>query len=400
MQLGIPSTLAPVLFAQALSRLFLVYSAWSVIIGELLLLIIAADQGNWIYVWAGVAIGMPGFVLWRVMFTPLSAVTTLLYMGLLSTSLGFAVWVVLTNTDHVVSTQFLPFTLVAFALITACGAARRTPGRLLWATIGYGFANVAMFVGAFLAHGEFEFDIRLLIGYVAVCIAVASTPRLLRANTKFQSTYERSAEEVATDAERSERARAVAAQLHDTVLANLAVISATKPGLLQDPVREALEAQLALLESSSLPDTQNVPRARAQDSEQFDSLMQAINAAESAGLSVNLSGDPTAIRLLTFERVEALIGALSQCLTNVRLHSGQNAVEVVILDAGENIAVTVIDGGSGFDVDLVPHNRMGLKFSVRDRIQQQGGTVRIWSNEGQGTAVMMQLPKILEVDDA
>jgi signal transduction histidine kinase len=82
------------------------------------------------------------------------------------------------------------------------------------------------------------------------------------------------------------------------------------------------------------------------------------------------------------------------------LHSGQNAVEVVILDAGENIAVTVIDGGSGFDVDLVPHNRMGLKFSVRDRIQQQGGTVRIWSNEGQGTAVMMQLPKILEVDDA
>ena len=400
MQLGVPSKLAPVLFAQALSRLFLVYSAWSVIIGELLLLVIAADQGNWIYVWAGVAIGMPGFVLWRVMFTPLSTVTTLLYMGLLSTSLGFAVWVVFTNTDHVVSTQFLPFTLVGFALVAACGAARRTPGRLLWATIGYVFANVAMFVGAVLAQGTFEFDIRLLIGYLAVCIAVASTPRLLRANTRLQSTYERSAEEVATDAERSERARAVAAQLHDTVLANLAVISATKPGLLQDPVREALEAQLALLESSSLPDSQSAEQTRVQNSEQLDHLMGAISKSEAAGLSVNLSGDPTAIRMLTPERVEALIGALSQCLANVSLHSGQNAVEVVVLDAGEQIAVTVIDGGSGFDVDGVPDDRMGLKFSVRDRIQQQGGTVRIWSNEGQGTAVMMQLPKLREDADA
>lgn len=400
MQLGVPSKLAPVLFAQALSRLFLVYSAWSVIIGELLLLVIAADQGNWIYVWAGVAIGMPGFVLWRVMFTPLSAVTTLLYMGLLSTSLGFAVWVVFTNTNHVVSTQFLPFTLVAFALITACGAARRTPGRLLWATIGYIFANVAMFVGATIAHGQFEFDVRLLIGYIAVCIAVASTPRLLRANTRLQSAYERSAEEIATDAERSERVRAVAAQLHDTVLANLAVISATKPGLLQDPVREALEAQLAVLETSSLPDSQTSTELHTNDSEQLDELMDAISKAEASGLSVNLSGDPAAIRLLTSERVEALIGALSQCLTNVRLHSGQNAVEVVILDAGENIAVTVIDGGSGFDVDLVPDDRMGLKFSVRDRIEQHGGTVRIWSNEGQGTAVMLQLPKVREDNDA
>jgi signal transduction histidine kinase len=62
--------------------------------------------------------------------------------------------------------------------------------------------------------------------------------------------------------------------------------------------------------------------------------------------------------------------------------------------------VTVIDGGSGFDVDGVPDDRMGLKFSVRDRIQQQGGTVRIWSNEGQGTAVMMQLPKLREDADA
>lgn len=400
MQLGIPSKLAPVLFAQALSRLFLVYSAYSVIFAELLLLIIAIHEGNWIYVWAGVAIGMPGFVLWRVMFTPMSAIQTLLYIGTLSTSLGFATWVVLTSTTQVVSSVFLPFTLVGFALITACGAASRAYGRWLWATIGYVAANVATFVGATLAQARFEFDIRLLIGYLGVSIAVIATPRLLKSNTRFQITLDRSAVDVATDSERSDKARAVAAQLHDTVLANLAVISATKPGMLQDPLREVLQAQLAVFQTSSGNDTPVKTVPMSVSSEQLDSVMAVISQAEAAGLTVNLSGDPSAIRLLSCDRVEALSGALAQCLTNVHRHSGQNAVEVVILHAGEQVTVTVIDGGSGFDVDRVPADRMGLKLSVRDRIEQCGGNVRIWSNTGQGTAVMLQLPITGEAEDA
>ena len=75
-------------------------------------------------------------------------------------------------------------------------------------------------------------------------------------------------------------------------------------------------------------------------------------------------------------------------------------MEVVILPAGENLAVTIIDGGSGFNVDAVPEDRMGLKLSVRDRIEQCGGRVRLWSNEGQGTAVMLQLPLSVEASDA
>jgi signal transduction histidine kinase len=75
-------------------------------------------------------------------------------------------------------------------------------------------------------------------------------------------------------------------------------------------------------------------------------------------------------------------------------------VEVVVLPAGENLAVTIIDGGQGFNVDTVPEDRMGLKLSVRDRIEQCGGRVRIWSNSGQGTAVMLQLPIGKEVADA
>ncbi|MDH6531894.1 signal transduction histidine kinase [Aurantimicrobium minutum] len=391
-QLGIPSKLAPVLFAQALSRLFLVYSAYAVILAELLLLVIAVHEQNWTFVAAGVAIGMPGFVLWRVMFTPMSPLTVALYIGTLGTSLAFATWVVFTNTDQVDSTMFLPLTLVGFALVTASGAATRTGDRLAWAAVGYVVANIATFAGAVVAGGTYAFDIRLLIGYVIVCIAIIATPRLLEANTKFQVTFDRSAEEIATDAERSVQARAVAAELHDTVLANLAVISATKPGMLQDPLREALQSQLAVLESNT-PVTWSATQVPGNTAEDHpDVISEVISKAEASGLSVNLSGDPGVLNLLSGDHVEALVGALSQCLTNVKRHSGQNAVEVVILNAGENITITVIDGGSGFEVDAIPEDRMGLKLSVRDRIEQCGGTVRIWSSEGQGTAVMLQLP--------
>lgn len=391
-QLGIPSKLAPVLFSQALSRLFLVYSAYAVIFAELLLLVIAGHEGEWIFVGAGVAIGMPGFILWRIMFTPMSPLTVGLYILTLGTSLGFATWVVFTQTTEVASTMFLPLTLVGFALITSCGAATRTSDRLVWASIGYVVANLASYVGALLAEGTFVFDVRLLVSFVIVCIAVVTTPRLLEANTKFQITFDRSAEDVATAAERSIRARAVAAELHDTVLANLAVISATKPGTLSDAVRDALQAQIAVLQTS-VPILRATPEPLTRrTTQELDAITQVITAAEASGLSVNLSGDPSVLSVLSDDVLEALAGALAQCLTNVKLHSGQNAVEIVILDAGERIALTVIDGGTGFEVDAVPTDRLGLKLSVRDRIENCGGTVRVWSSRGQGTAVMLQVP--------
>lgn len=400
MQLGIPAQLAPVLFAQALSRLFLVYSAYSVIFAEILLLLAGWHENNAWVMWAGFLVGFPGFVLWRLMFTPLSPLSASIYIVFLSATLVLASWAVLATMPDVESTVFLPFSLLGFALVTTCGVAARATDRALWASIGYVTANAALFVGALLAHKPFEFDWRLLVGYAVVIGAVISTPRLLRSNTKFQITFDKSAEAVATDAERLENTRAVAARLHDTLLANLAVISSTKTGMLQDPLREAIEKQIALFETSDAGSTPAFEKATIPASHEREKLMDVISASEARGLTINLGGTPEAISGLTPERVDALTSALSQCLTNVHLHSGQNAVEVVVLAAGANLAVTIIDGGTGFDVESVPEDRMGLKLSVKDRIEQCGGSVRLWSSEGQGTAVILQLPLGNEVSNA
>lgn len=392
MQLGIPAQLAPVLFAQALSRLFLVYSAYAVIFAEILLILAGWHENNAWVMWAGFLVGFPGFVLWRLMFTPLSPLSASLYILFLSATLVTATWAVLATMPEVESTLFLPFSLLGFALITACGVAARARDRVLWAMFGFIAANLSLLLGAFLAGKPYEFDLRLLLGFGVVLAAVISTPRLLASNKRFQITFDQSAESVATEAERLENTRAVAARLHDTLLANLAVIGSTKTGMLQDPVREAIETQLALFETSDFGQLVDTVSTKEESSTELEQLMSVISSAEARGLSVNLGGNPSAITALTAERVDALTAALAQCLTNVQLHSGQNAVEVVILPAGENLAVTIIDGGSGFNVDQVPEDRMGLKLSVRGRIEQCGGRVRIWSNEGQGTAVMLQLP--------
>ncbi|MEG0029407.1 MAG: hypothetical protein RR713_08570, partial [Aurantimicrobium sp.] len=144
MQLGIPAQLAPILFAQALSRLLLVYSAYSVIFAEALIILAGWHENNAWVMWAGFLVGFPGFVLWRLMFTPLSPLSASIYILFLSATLAIAAWAVLATMPEVESTKFLPFTLLGFALITACGVAARVGDRVLWALGGYLATNVAL----------------------------------------------------------------------------------------------------------------------------------------------------------------------------------------------------------------------------------------------------------------
>jgi signal transduction histidine kinase len=52
-----------------------------------------------------------------------------------------------------------------------------------------------------------------------------------------------------------------------------------------------------------------------------------------------------------------------------------------------------MDSGAGFDLGSVPDDRIGLRTSIRGRIEQEGGTVRIWSQPGVGTTVVLSVPE-------
>ena len=52
----------------------------------------------------------------------------------------------------------------------------------------------------------------------------------------------------------------------------------------------------------------------------------------------------------------------------------------------------VIDGGKGFLERETSVDRLGLRQSVRRRIESVGGTVQVWSTPGTGTSVLISLP--------
>jgi len=397
MSLGIPLQLAPALFAQALSRLFFVYGAYAIIFSELLQLIIGIGQGEPIVIAAAIVTGLPGFWLWRMMFTPPSRGQGALYVVFVSAALVFSTWALMAQNASIQSTTFAPITLMSFGLVMVCGTAGRTTERLWWAVIGFLAANLATYVGAALAGGTYAFDYRLGVGTLIILIAIFFTPRVLKVSRGAQATLDSSVELSLEDDVRSEVAREATRSLHDTLLANLALVSNAKPGPLSPELRAELENQLAHLHGTSWFDlvaAESSPRTAqdATDNANANAVLNVIAAAERGGLDINLTGNVLAVDALSPASLEALTGALAQCLTNVQKHSGRLSAEVVVLDAGDDVTVTVIDGGIGFDVDAVPADRLGLRQSVRGRIESVGGDVRVWSGEGAGTAVLMRIP--------
>ncbi|KZE92859.1 Sensor histidine kinase LiaS [Agromyces sp. NDB4Y10] len=121
-------------------------------------------------------------------------------------------------------------------------------------------------------------------------------------------------------------------------------------------------------------------------------LADAIDVARHAGLEVHLSGDPSALRRIDPARREALEAAVAQCLMNVVRHAGVDEVEVAVGPGDSELTVAVVDGGAGFDVAGVPPDRIGLRTSIRGRIEQEGGTVQVWSRPGVGTTVLLSVP--------
>ena len=98
------------------------------------------------------------------------------------------------------------------------------------------------------------------------------------------------------------------------------------------------------------------------------------------------------------EAVIALVGAVGEALTNAGKHAEAGRVVVYAEpadpddDGGEDarVFVSVKDDGRGFDPETVPE-RIGLSSSIRGRIDETGGTVRIASRPGRGTEVRLWL---------
>jgi signal transduction histidine kinase len=289
-------------------------------------------------------------------------------------------------------TDLFVFALPVAALIMVAGSRFGHLDAVLWATAGYVIGEGAIFLAAIVAGRQFGLDPIPFTAYVLVIGSLSFNALTRTARRPGQAEILRALREEQLTSIRRELIADAAGELHDTMLGQLAVLANSRPGPLDGAFRLQLREDLARWGRDRAEELAD-PIDWSGGVEWRDSdLAVAIDEARETGLDIDVSGDLSLVARLSPARGRALGLAVRQILANVLRHSGELAAEVVLSGSDSELSVMVVDGGRGFDASGTATDRMGLRRSVRDRIERVGGTTAIFSRPGAGTSVLLLVP--------
>ncbi|WP_375388036.1 sensor histidine kinase [uncultured Amnibacterium sp.] len=226
-------------------------------------------------------------------------------------------------------------------------------------------------------------------GATLALIAVASSGFLIAGRRTAQPERASEAalgEELLTRMRGVARSRA-AAVVHDTVLGDLAAVAAIGEARLPAATVAHLRRTLDLLAS---PDWTATPESITAVG---GPVLAAIGRVRALGLTVRVDGEVAGLGALPRDVEQALAAAVEQCLLNTRNHAGTDVADVTVLADGDGLTVMVSDSGSGFDPERVDRGRLGLATAVRSRVEEVGGSMRVFAQPGVGTTVLLAVPK-------
>ncbi len=214
------------------------------------------------------------------------------------------------------------------------------------------------------------------VAITAVMVGLVVGPWVVRLGSSL--SFERAAR--IREQERAE----VAAHLHDSVLQTLALIQ-KRAG---DP------RQVAGLARRQERELRSWLLARPGDAEQ-DSVASALQRA--AAEVEELHKVP--IEVVTVGdgpldgRLEALVGAAREAMTNAAKFAGSERVDLYAEVEPERVEVFVRDRGIGFDVDGIPADRRGVRDSIIARMERHHGHAAVNSSRGEGTEVELVMER-------
>jgi hypothetical protein len=277
--------------------------------------------------------------------------------------------------------------LVKVSVIVFAVVAGQYVNSVLACVAGLAIAELPVTAVSVASGHPFTLDVATAASFGIAVLAVGLLD-FSRARTRSMSTRLTAAsDEDRRAVELALWARSSSALVHDTVLNELAVISAVAPGELSGPARDRIRRSLALVGGPVIIETEpsGVPAASP--------LAAVLGTAADAGLDITLNGAVDAVETLSPDVASALVLAVSQCLENVLQHSGVRSAELTVLQTGSEVCVLVIDAGVGFDEKAVGGDRLGLRNSVRRRIVDVGGRVDVWAAVGAGTSISILVPR-------
>lgn len=254
---------------------------------------------------------------------------------------------------------------------------------------------IAIWAGAASGRSSFEPIIAAVGGWGACAVLAAWTRQAIdRAADRIAEVGRaHEAERLASEAEAQQRQDA--RLLHDTVLATLSLLAHSGVGVGQAALRDQARDDARLLRQLRLgvpldvgPHAMYTPDADDALGTTFESVRQRFARM---GLDVNWHG--AGQLLLPRDSLDALLGALGECLENVRRHSGVNEADVTVTDDERAVRAMITDAGAGFEPGAVEPGRLGFAESVVGRLHAVGGRARVFSSPGAGTTVMLEVPK-------
>ena len=180
------------------------------------------------------------------------------------------------------------------------------------------------------------------------------------------------------------------------MLATLTLLAHSGVGVSREALRRQAGDDARLLRQLRLSPTpismSGTPGAEPrEDGLKSDSLQAIRTRFERLGLDVSWHGAGTVS--LRPDRLDAFLLALSECLENVRRHSGVEEAHVTITDDATTVRALVTDNGVGFVPAEVPQGKLGYRESIVGRLEEVGGTARVFSAEGSGTTVVLEVPR-------
>jgi signal transduction histidine kinase len=312
-------------------------------------------------------------------------------------------WLVLAGTGQFPdesATDSLVFTLPKIALILVGGAGIGALKAIGWSVLGYLLGEGATVLAALQTGASIVFDVTafgvLVVTLLLFTVIGVSRQRVYSAQPSLQRAAR---DEHLSDIRHRIEVRA-AAMLHDTILNHLAAVTASPDGELRHDLQERIERDLQILVGEEWLLSPDAGESAADRASWMSSRMfRSIDEARELGLDVVLSGDRSAILRLDAQRQLAVGLAVKQCLVNVLKHAGTDRAEVVIYGSDAEVSVMIIDGGKGFSERETSVDRLGLRQSVRRRIETVDGTVQVWSTPGTGTSILIRLPACDSVAD-
>jgi len=350
---------------------------------------------------AVVVLGSPGTVAWwsPLALLPLAIVVTsvwrvrrmpwpaLLGLALVAAAgLGaLTVSAALSPTIFAAGTAGFTLSMASNVVVLTGTVADRWTGGLAGAVVGYLLGAATVALTAALVGLPYRLDLPPLAITIGLAVCYLVFPLARRRARGGTEALERADRRTRARRLREVEGRESIAALHDSLLGELAVLARRSPGPLDDGDRARLTAAL---ESSAV-----LPMLRTEPPATPDGMAAWLaSVGRAGGLRLHLDGRVELLDTLPDATLSAVRAALEQCLVNVMRHAGVDEAWLAVAATAEELSVTVVDEGVGFDPDAVPRDRLGLSESVRGRIERCGGTVRLWSSPGSGTSVHLVVP--------